>query len=271
LGTFFVAHGLLAHPGVGIVRTKGGVVYFTDLSHVWSLSPRGEKTIAVRNVHTHELYLDENGDLFGEHLWYEGDATKKWGYRVWRLGADGTLSDVVTAREGFRTDFSFVRDASGTHYFSEVEKRDTLFRKSPGRPAEVMARGFTDIRWITAAPNGTVYLVDRRDVVKVTPDGRRRRIAADLSKKRWFRDERHLVMGIWLDAEENVYVAVPGDGAVKRISKDGRVATVVTSRFPWAPSGGLVTPSGDLYVLEYSKTNAVRVRRVAKDAVETIY
>ncbi|HEV8267996.1 MAG TPA: hypothetical protein VGR00_07180, partial [Thermoanaerobaculia bacterium] len=161
--------------------------------------------------------------------------------------------------------------ASGAHYFSEVEKRDTLFRKIPGRPSEVMARGFADIRWITVSPSGTVYLVDRRDVVKVTPEGRRRRIAADLSKKRWFGDERHLVMGIWLDAEENVYVAVPGEGAVKRVSKDGRVTTIATSRFPWEPSGGLVTPNGDLYVLEYSKTNAVRVRRIAKDGAETIY
>lgn len=115
----------VAHPGIGIVMDSRGNVYYTDLAQVWRIGADGKKAIAVKQVHTHELYLDPQGNLFGEHLWYEGDATKKWGYRVWRLGADSTRADVVPAREGFRTDYSFVRDGGGTMYWAE---RDGITR-----------------------------------------------------------------------------------------------------------------------------------------------
>lgn len=260
-----------AHPGVGIVRTKSGLVYFTDLAQVWRIAADGTKSVAVPRVHTHELWLDPDENLLGEHLWYEGDATKKWGHRVWKLAPDGTLTDVVKAREGFRTEFSFVRDAAGTCYFSEVERRDRLFRKRPGEPARLLASGFSDLRWMTAAPDGTVYVVDLRDVVRVAPNGGVRRLATNLSRKRWLHEERHLVMGIWLDGGENVYVAAAGERAVKKISPTGAVSIVATSSFPWSPTGGLVTPEGDLFVLEYSATNAVRVRRIARNGKVTVY
>src|SRR5687767_5182768 len=82
------AHG---HPGVGIVQDSRGNVFFTDLKQVWKIATDGEMSVAVPKVHTHELCLDDEGNLYGEHLWYEGDATKKWGHCVWCLRRDGTL------------------------------------------------------------------------------------------------------------------------------------------------------------------------------------
>ena len=59
---FFFAAALLltrflatAHPGVGLVEDSRGNVYYTDLVHVWKISPDGRKTIAVRNAHTQRL------------------------------------------------------------------------------------------------------------------------------------------------------------------------------------------------------------------------
>ena len=170
----------LAHPGVGIVMDARENVFFTDLTHVWKIAKDGKKTIAVHNVHTHELFLDSAGNLFGEHLWYEGDATKKWGHRIWRLASDGSLSDVIPAREGFRTGYSFVRDSAGNMYWSEGE---------------------------TSA----------------------------------------------------------------KIDGGGRVRVVAKSRLPWSPTGGFFAPTGDLWLLEYSITNAVRVRRIARDGRITVY
>ena len=92
----------VAHPGIGIVQDSSGNVYFTDLKQVWKITPNGEKSVVVPNVHTHELCIDSEDCLYGEHLWYEGDATKKWGHRVWCLKSDGTLSDVIEAREGLK-------------------------------------------------------------------------------------------------------------------------------------------------------------------------
>src|SRR5262245_58374851 len=102
-----------AHPGVGIAQDSRGNVYFTDLKQVWKIAPDGQQSVAVAGIHTHELCLDAQDNLYGEHLWYEGDATKKWGHRVWRRAADGSVSDVIAARDGFLKDYSFVRDRAG--------------------------------------------------------------------------------------------------------------------------------------------------------------
>src|SRR5260221_11330317 len=75
----------LAHPAVGIVRDSDGNVFYSDTANVWRIDAHGAKLIVVRNVHTHELWLDSSGYLYGEHLWYEGDATHKWAHRVWKL------------------------------------------------------------------------------------------------------------------------------------------------------------------------------------------
>src|SRR5262245_49664858 len=94
-----------AHPGVGIVEDSRGNVYFTDLKQVWRIAPDGRMSLAVPAVHTHELCLDGDDALYGEHLWGEGGL---WRHRVWRLSRDGKLDDVVPQREGLLSDYSFV-------------------------------------------------------------------------------------------------------------------------------------------------------------------
>jgi hypothetical protein len=70
-------------------------------------------------------------------------------------------------------------------------------------------------------------------------------------------------MGLWLDAEGRIDVAVWGEGTVKRVSSNGKVEVFAHSAWPWGPTGGVFAPNGDLYLLETSVTNAVRVRRIA--------
>lgn len=260
---------LLAHPGVGIVMDARGNVFYTDLKQVWKIAPDGRKTVAVPAVHTHELCLDERGNLYGEHLWYEGDRTRKWGHRVWRRSPGGAVTDVYGPRGGFRTDYSFVRDAAGNMY-SAVEGTPTAFRRRApdGTVATIaLCRDCRHVRWMTAAADGTLYFTDSGDVRSVSPDGRISTLARKLFSSGAShvpgRQDWRLLMGLWTDAERNVYVAVYGSREVKRISPGGRVDVVARSRFPWAPTGGLVTSNGDLWLLEATFTNAVRARRVS--------
>jgi len=89
----------LAHPSVGIVIAPGGDVFYSDLTHVWRISRSGIKSIAVPNVHTHEIYVDANGTLFGEdNQWLGGD---RYRHRIWSRRADGAISDVVPWTNGF--------------------------------------------------------------------------------------------------------------------------------------------------------------------------
>src|SRR5262245_27270327 len=148
----FVVSTAQAHPGIGIVRDSRGNVFFTDLKQVWKIAPGGEKSVAVPNVHTHELCLDSADNLYGEHLWYEGDATKKWGHRVWRLAADGTLADAIPAREGFLNDDSFVRDRAGNRYWVDIHDKTIVKKRATDGSITMHAKhDFRDPRWMTAA------------------------------------------------------------------------------------------------------------------------
>ncbi len=265
-----------AHPGVGIVMDSRGNVYYTDLKQVWKIAPDGKKSVAVPNVHTHELYLDAEDNLYGEHLWYEGEATDKWGHYVWRLSADGKLTQIIPPRQGFRDDyrdFSFVRDRAGNMYWAIREAKPIVIRRvAPnGKITDLAAAaGLRDVRWMTAAPDGTAYFTDGPDLVRILPDGKTTRLARNLKEQVWWLfwvNDRHNLMGLWTDAGGNVYVAVQGARKVKRVSTEGRVEVVAESPLGWAPTGGLVAPNGELWLLEYSLA-AVRVRRIRRDSTE---
>ena len=105
LAALFVPPLAGAHPGVGIVVDSRGNVFYTDLKNVWRVAPDGGRSIAVANVHSHELYLDAADNLYGEHLWYDGEKSNRWGHRVWRRSPDGQVTDIIKARPtGFSVD-----------------------------------------------------------------------------------------------------------------------------------------------------------------------
>ena len=253
----------LAHPGVGIVIDSRGNVYYTDLEQVWKIDAAGRKTIAVPNVHTHELAVDAADNLYGEHLWYEGERINKWGHRVWRRSPDGRVVNVIPPREGYRLEYSFVRDRAGTMYWADRGRSEIRKRAGTG-PIVTIAHGqFREIRWMNVTPDGVVYLVDWHDLVRV--DGGIRTIVRDLATTNMLRPDlggRHVLFGIWFDRPGNIYVADFAHREVKRVTSQGRVSVAATSTFPWGPTGGVFAPNGDLWLLEYSIENRARARRI---------
>ena len=271
-----------AHPSVSVVMDSRGNVYYSDLKEVWKIAPDGRKSVAVPTVHTHELYVDAEDNLYGEHLWYEGEATDEWGHYVWRLGADGKLTKIIPPRQGFRDDyrdFSFVRDRAGNSYWAMREAKPIVIRRVAldGKAIDLGAgAGLSDVRWMTAAPDGTVYFTDGSDLVRIAPDGKATRQARNLEERRWSQpltwfNDTHNLMGLWTDAQGNVYVAAYGARKVKRVSAEGRVEVVAESPLGWAPTGGMVAPNGDLWLLEYADPLAARVRRIRRDGTETTH
>ncbi len=262
-----------AHPSVSIVVDSKGNAYYSDLKQVWRVDAAGNKTVAVPDVHTHELWLDSADALYGEHLWYTGpqDGSGKWFYRVWKRTPDGRISDVVPATEGFRGTFSFVRDPQGNGYMAgEIGAHDqTIIRviDQSGRQRVLAgsankgsrdARGadatFQHIEWLTFGEDGNLYLVDRGTLRRVTRDGVVTTVASVGGKE-------HELQGLYADRSGNVYVANNGARQVQKFGPDGKMTVFDRSTFPWSPTG--VTISGKTaYILEYMNPIAVRLRKV---------
>ena len=252
----------MAHPPVSVVIDSRNNIYYSDLEQVWRIAPDGKRSVAVPNVHTHELFIDAQDNLFGEHLWYEGDATKKWGHYVWLRDAAGRVTMVKPRTEGFLTNYSFVRDRAGNMYWADRD-HDRIIRRTPaGRNDVVVSSEFRDIRWMTAAPDGTLYLIDAGDLLRIARDGKRTRLAQLRRGPYVALLNRHDVQGMWLDRAGNVYAAYSAKRSVVRVTPAGVASVIVKSTVPWSPCGGAFAPNGDLLVLEYSATNEVRVRRV---------
>ncbi|HYC90062.1 MAG TPA: hypothetical protein VEO54_12680 [Thermoanaerobaculia bacterium] len=247
---------LLAHPPVSVVIDARGNVYYSDLEQVWRVAPDGSRTVAVPNVHTHELYLNPRGELFGEHLWYNGDATKTWGHYIWKRDAAGRISLIRPRTEGFPSNYGFAHDRAGTMYWLDRE-RGQILKKAPNGPITRVAGELKAMRWLHATPGGTLYVVDGSDLVRVR-GGRATRFVRNITTA-----ERHTIMGIWTDGAENVYLADNKNRVVKRVTPAGVVSTFARSTFPWSPIGGAFAANGDLWVLEATSTSSVRVRRIA--------
>jgi sugar lactone lactonase YvrE len=247
---------LFAHPSVSVVFDSRGNLYYSDLTQVWRVAPDGTRSVAVPNVHAHELAVDAQDNLYGEHLWYEGERTDKWGHYVWRRAPDGRVSYVIPRTEGFLKNYSFVRDRAGNMYWPDRDLGE-IRKRAPNGAITTLARGLKNVRWMTSSPDGTLFLIDLPDLVRITPDGRVTRLVRKLS------DSRHDVQGLWVDAAGNVYVAHTSERAVKRINSRGEVTIVAKSTFPWAPTGGGFARDGAMWVLEASVTNQQRVRKLA--------
>jgi hypothetical protein len=78
-------------------------------------------------------------------------------------------------------------------------------------------------------------------------------------------------MGLWVDKDGAVYVAVAAERLVVRVTADGRSSVAAKSRDPWSPSGGLVDRDGNLWLLEYDTNAAARVRRIGKNGRDRVF
>jgi hypothetical protein len=191
------------------------------------------------------------------------------------LKPDRTIFDVILAREGFLKHYSFIRDRAGNMYWAERGARTIIKKRSPGGRITMHSTGdFREISWMTAAPDGHLFFIDQGDLRRITPDGKVKTVAMKLSEHKPSpakASNRYYQMGQWLDAEGNVYVAVAGEQLVLKVSADGSSTVIARSSRGWSPSGGLVGHDGKLWLLEYSTTNEVRVRRINRDGSEQVF
>lgn len=274
---FLLPSAIVAHPGIGIVMNSAGHVFYTDLNHVWEISPNGTVSIAVKDVHTHQLYLDKQDNLYGEHVWYEGEHTDKWVHYRWKLTKEKELVRLTPDTEGFPVHSGLVRDCERNMYWQEkVDGHEVIKRQDEsGKVFLHSDHKFEDVRWMfVPREKMELYVIDLVTLKKVEPDGQVRIISEDLSEKsisHAFVRDIHNLMGMWEDNASNLYIAVFGGKKVKKVSPDGEIKTVVKVSGRWSPSGGLFDQNENLWLLEYSLSNNARVKRIDLKGNEIIF
>lgn len=263
----------LAHPGIGIVKDSKGNIFYTDLKRVWKIAPDGNKTIVVKGVHTHELFIDEQDNLYGEHLWYNGGLKDTWGHYAWCLKNSGELVKEIEPTEGFLTNYSFVRDSAGNMYWVERFTTSKIMKKNKkGEVIKVIEGKFGFIGWLFATKNGTVYFTENNKLRSSSPTGKLETVAENIGSRSTeftMMGRNYDSYGIWTDAAENVYLAMPDSKSVIRISSSGKPETILSSNSSWPITSGLFDNAGNMWVLENSSTNEVRVRKIGQQPLAT--
>jgi hypothetical protein len=264
---------IAAHPGIGIVKDGKGNIYYTDLKQVWKISSDESKTVAVTGIHTHELYIDEQDNLYGEHLWYNGEAQNTWGHYAWCLKSDGELVKEIKPTQGFLTNYSFVRDTAGNMFWVERFTTSRIMKKSKsGEITKIAEDKFGFIGWLFAAKNGSLYFTENNKLHKLSADKRSdtyriETLAANIgSRSADFTVLGHNYdsYGIWTDPEENIYLAMIDSKKVIRIAAGGKAETILGTNSLWTVCSGVFDDNGNMWILENSPTNEVRARKIAK-------
>jgi hypothetical protein len=252
-----------SHPGPGIVKDSRGSIYYTDLQQVWKIEPGRKPRVILKNIHTHELCLDAQDNLYGEHSWYNGERLNTWGHFAWKLQANGRLDTVVGPEAGFLSGYSFVRDASGSMYWTTRFDSVTRFHKRlpDGKVTTIGEGRYGHVKWMHATPDGSLFFTHEKYLFRIIPGHQPSLFAGGLYSE-CDPKKRHSLFGIWSDKNQNLYVADHTAGTVKKITPSGKVTTFLRTTAPWSPVSGVFDDEGHLWLMEYSVANEVRVRRI---------
>ncbi len=256
-----------AHPGWGIVIDDQNQIYFGDVisNIIWKITVDGRLQAVAANKHSHSLYRDEAGNLYGEHVYYDPSGGR-WISSVWKLAPDGHLLDRVPQTSHPVAGSVALMDREGNIYSvrggASENQRTELIRRAPDGLITVLAggeRGHADGRGSAAqfryivgmawGPDGSLYVTDASSVRRIMMDGTVTTIGSDpLNGVERGPDPR--ILGLTVDSAGNVYVADYDRRSVRRIATDGNVTTSVECGLFWSPTG-VIAHGDDLFILEH--------------------
>lgn len=288
------AHDVMAHPGWGIVLDKRGNIYFTDVGRniVWRIDRAGAVKPFITGKHSHQLAIDGNGTIYGEHVEYDS-RNNRWLSHRWKATPDGNVT-VIPEREV--TPGLDLVDADGNVYLfhSDAHKREAwVWKVSPrgdtalfageqwgdvdGKGRTARFRNFGGVTW---GPESCLYASSGGMLRKIRRDGT---VTTLLGANKGFGDPDEpgasSILGVATDGNGNVYAAHDGHKKLYKVDARGRVTTALDSGPLWMPTG-VAFAGNDVYVLEdragvnalvsLAKLGGPRVRKISPDGTVTI-
>jgi sugar lactone lactonase YvrE len=294
------ASAAMAHPPWGIVVSSTGIVYFSDLETIWKIDSAGNVSVfraSVGGRHVHELAIDAQDNLYGPDYIYE-PRSQKYLIGAWKMTPDGKETYLQRPIDSVMSGVSIWRDRAGNMYSIEqnnhTRERTLLLRRTPGGIVSTLTGGpyghkdgkgaavrFGSVSAMTLAPDGNIYLTDALSVRRVSLDGTVTTLATNLAartsedKPTLFGGIDTIIIGLAVDHDGHIYVADAGNRRLLKIGSDERVSVIYRCDPPFFPTGVFATPSGDVYVLEFSytppgTTNNPRVRKISSDGQNRI-
>jgi hypothetical protein len=264
-----------AHPSRGIAVAPDGRVYYSDLFKVWTIAPNGRVSL-VRDGggrHTHEIFLDRNGALYGEEVDYN-PGTQSYRAAIWRY-TPGWGSRYVYGPTGLPVPgMGVFRDARGCTFQADETRAKALvlYKLCPGGRLQRFAAGpnpprvlLSNIGGAAFGPDGSFVFRHGGTVHRLSPSGRLTTLASGFAVEN---------MGIAVDAAGALYVVEQGRRRIVKADRSGRRSIVAMSPKPWSPTG--VAPwRGSLYLLEATeymrgRPERVRVRKLSPGAAPRV-
>jgi sugar lactone lactonase YvrE len=279
-----------AHPAWGLVVDRNNQIYFSDIETIWKIDAKGNLTVfraGVSGRHTHEINLDENGNLYGVDNSYESTTQRSF-TALWKMTPDGKFSYLVAPTQNPPKAMTNWKDHAGNRYYvGQSDNREHeifVLKRTPGGKVITLAgnrKVGDDYRQVVLfsvggmafGNNETLYFTDNSNVRKVTLDGSMTLLAGNLAVEN--RAESPMpessvtrLFGIAVDAQGNVFVADYGNRRVLKITPGIAISTVASAEKPWSPTG-VAWKDGDLYILEFGftppSTYLPRVRKLSSD------
>ena len=281
-----------AHPSWGVAVDPQGQVYFSDLETIWKIDARGTLSVfraGVSGRHTHELNVDEVGNVYGEDLSYV-PATERYIAALWKMTPSGAFSYVLAPTDDAPKGISIWRARDGSTYSSL--RRDTapgvllLIKRSPDgntltlfgdKDAAASVKQIVPygVGGMAFGADGTLYFADGANVMKLTPGGAVSPLARDIQAEGTAADNRAAatstrILGLTVDDRGDVLAADHDGRRVIRITPRGEVSTLARAEQPWTPTG-VAMRGNDIFILEAKNPPlTARVRKLSPDGRLTL-
>jgi len=283
-----------AHVGTGIDLDRQRRIYFTDTYHncIWRLESNGTLTSVLRGVHLDYLIVGEDG-----YVYVINDG-------IWKISPQGEMTEVLNSKQFREGGRPLCIDSQANIYLinsdPQLQRVPEIYKRTPEGTVALIAGGeepqqdaqavqakFRHINSAVCAPDGSFYVRDDQYIRRIARDGTVLTLAHGEDASMAEDGEERLVrsMGMAVDIAGNVYVANYWKRAVMKVTADGKVSTMATSRWPWVPVGVAVSgniiyvlermgnPYGPSTILEVStladRLGSPRVRKVSPDGVIT--
>jgi sugar lactone lactonase YvrE len=271
-----------AHPSWGIAVDPQRQVYFSDLKTVWKIDAYGKLSVvrAEGDRHTHDLNIDEAGNLYGADNSYE-PATQRFFSAIWTITSAGSFSYLLPLTENPPKGTSIWKDRDGNmyHVTNYPERELLVLKRTPNGSVTALAGSSNAAReyrqtvpystgGIAFSSEGALYFVHGANVSKITTSGTLVPLARNVVVENGSGDPTSL-FGISVDAQGHAFVADYGNRRVMKVTQANQITTVIRAEEPWFPTGVAIR-DGELYILEYGHTPThtpigTRVRKLSTD------